>query len=348
MTKIRDTDAFGLPTKEDMPDQPHQNAPLVSVVTATYNRSRAVRCAAQSVQAQTVTDWEHWVVGDACTDDTAEVVAALGDPRVHFHNLPENVGEQSGPNNEGLKRARGRYLAMLNHDDLWLPDHLELAIGALEASGADLVFTMALQVEREGHYVLHNWAPGRKYLPELFLPASSWVFRRELFERIGGWRAVQTIRNFPSQDWLFRAHLSGARLEFLPMITALFLPSRTRANCYLGNPGAEQERWLERIQANPAIRSELTLLSLRPHPPEPAPTGPVAPVPFLERLARARTHYGWMWRRAAALRIARWTGGHPTEWEVRLGGETTTTKINTLRQIRGLNALSKDKQSKRH
>jgi Glycosyl transferase family 2 len=183
-----------------MPSIPSHHVPLVSVVTATFNRSRAVRCAAESVRAQTLTDWEQWVIGDACTDDTADVVAGFGDPRVRFHNLPENVGEQSGPNNEGLKRARGRYLAMLNHDDLWLPDHLELAVAALEASGADLVFTMALQVEREGHYVLHNWAPGRRYLPELFIPASSWVFRRELFERIGGWRPVQTIRNFPSQE----------------------------------------------------------------------------------------------------------------------------------------------------
>lgn len=330
-----------------MPSIPSNPVPLVSVVTATFNRSRAVRCAVESVRSQTVTDWEQWVIGDACTDDTVDVVAGFGDPRVRFHNLPENVGEQSGPNNEGLKRARGRYVAMLNHDDLWLPDHLELAVAALEASGADLVFTMALQVEREGQYVLHNWAPGRRYLPELFIPASSWVFRRELFERIGGWHAVQTIRNFPSQDWLFRAHLSGARLEFLPLITAIFLPSRTRANCYLGNPGAEQETWLDRIRDNPSIRSELTLLSIRPPPPPSVPATVAAPLSLGERLSRARIHYGWKFRRAAALRIARWTGGHPTEWEIRLGGETTTTKINTLRQIRGLQAISEDKQAKR-
>ncbi len=328
-----------------MPSIPSHPVPIVSIVTATFNRSRAVRCAVDSVRAQTLADWEQWVIGDACTDDTGDVVAGLGDPRVRFHNLTENVGEQSGPNNEGLKRARGRYLAMLNHDDLWLPDHLELAVAALEASGADLVFTMALQVEREGQYVLHNWAPGRRYLPELFIPASSWVFRRELYERIGGWRAVQSIRNFPSQDWLFRAHLSGARLQFLPLVTAVFLPSRTRANCYLGNPGAEQELWLDKLRHNSSIRSELTLLSLRA-PPPPSVAAASSPLSLGERISRARIHYGWKFRRAAALRIARWTGGHPTEWEVRLGGETTTIKINNLRQIRGLQALSIDKPAK--
>lgn len=299
-----------------------------------------MRCAVESVRDQTRKDWEHWVIGDACTDDTGDVIKAMGDPRVRFHNLAQNVGEQSGPNNEGLKRARGRYIAMLNHDDLWLPDHLELAVGALEASGADLIFTLALQVEREGDYVLHNWVPDRKYGPEAFIPASSWVFRRELLERIGGWRPVQAIRNFPSQDWLFRAHRQGARLELLPLLTAVFLPSRTRANCYVGNPGAEQEAWLGRILGNPSIRAELTLLSLRPPQPPPAGTAVPEQLPFLERIGRARIHYGWKIRRALALRIARWTGGHPTEWEVRLGGETTTTKINTLRKSRGLRALS--------
>ena len=323
------------------------SCPAISVITATFNRSRAVGCAVGAVRAQTRTDWEHWVIGDGCTDDTGEVVAGFGDPRIRFHNLPQNIGEQSGPNNEGLKRARGRYVAMLNHDDLWLPDHLELAVEALEVSGADLVFPLALQVEQEGNYLLHNWAPQRRYGPELFIPASSWVFRRELFERIGGWRPVQAIRNLPSQDWLFRALSHGARLELLPLITAVLLPSSTRANCYLGNPGAEQEMWLERLRGNPSIRSELTLLSLRPPPPAPLATGEAKRLSFLKRVARARIHYGWKMRRAAALRIARWTGGHPTEWEVRLGGGTPTTMINALRQTRGLGALPDDKRLKR-
>ena len=51
--------------------------------------------------------WELWVVGDACTDDTEQVVDSFGDERIHFVNLDRNVGEQSGPNNEGFRRSRG-------------------------------------------------------------------------------------------------------------------------------------------------------------------------------------------------------------------------------------------------
>ena len=67
----------------------------------TYNRSNVLRYAIESVLAQTVSDWEMIVIGDACTDDTAEVVESFGDGRIRFHNLDQNVGEQSGPNNVG-------------------------------------------------------------------------------------------------------------------------------------------------------------------------------------------------------------------------------------------------------
>ena len=74
---------------------------LVSVVIATYNRSNVLRLAIETVLWQTYTNWEIVVVGDCCTDDTAEVVASFKAPRVRFYNLRENFGEQSGPNNFG-------------------------------------------------------------------------------------------------------------------------------------------------------------------------------------------------------------------------------------------------------
>jgi glycosyltransferase involved in cell wall biosynthesis len=94
-------------------------APAVSVVTATYNRSNVLRYAVESVLAQSFRDWEIIVIGDACTDDTAAVVASYEDSRIRFTNLERNFGEQSGPNNAGFAISRGRYIAYLNHDDLW-------------------------------------------------------------------------------------------------------------------------------------------------------------------------------------------------------------------------------------
>src|SRR5262249_28181342 len=117
-------------------------SPLVSIITATYNRSNVLQYTIASVLRATFADWELLVVGDACTDDTEEVVSAFHDPRIRFFNLAQNVGEQSGPNNAGCQYARGSYIAYLNHDDLWLPGHLATALTGLEATEADLVFTL--------------------------------------------------------------------------------------------------------------------------------------------------------------------------------------------------------------
>ena len=54
-------------------------APAVTVVVATYNRSRVLRHAVASVVASTFRDWELLVVGDACTDDSGEVVRSFAD-----------------------------------------------------------------------------------------------------------------------------------------------------------------------------------------------------------------------------------------------------------------------------
>ena len=96
-------------------------SPAVSVIIATYNRAHTLRHAVQSVRNSSFTDWELIVVGDACTDDSAECVAAFNDPRIRFVNLPDRTGHQSGPNNHGLALARGKYVAFLNHDDLFFP-----------------------------------------------------------------------------------------------------------------------------------------------------------------------------------------------------------------------------------
>ena len=146
--------------------------PLISIVTATYNRSSVLRYALASVRRSTRADWEHLVIGDGCTDDTADVVAEAADPRVRFHNLPANFGEQSAANNKGFELARGRYVAYLNHDDLWFPDHLETLVTAIEGTGADLAYTPVLVLAPDQRNYLLG-AGGDRYDPTVAVPASS-------------------------------------------------------------------------------------------------------------------------------------------------------------------------------
>jgi predicted SAM-dependent methyltransferase len=132
--------------------RPPSSQPLVSIVVPTWNRA-ALLCerTLPSVVRQTYRNWEVVVVGDACTDDTAARVAALGDPRIRFENLPHRgsypedplhrwMVAGSTPANRALELARGAWIGYLDDDDVLTEDHLETLLGFARESGAEFVF----------------------------------------------------------------------------------------------------------------------------------------------------------------------------------------------------------------
>ena len=238
-------------------------APLVSIVLATYNRSRVLAHAIDSVRRSTLTDWELIVVGDHCTDDTSEVVRSFDDPRVRFINLPQNVGEQSGPNNAGVRVARGRYVAYLNHDDMYFPDHLASSVAWCEHSGAEFVWSpvlMALPVTelevaaQEWRFRLSGVPPTDDYHPRVFVFASAWMMTRELAARVGPWRPARETFATSSQDWLFRAYRAGARMRLKPEVSVLAVPAGARKGSYLAARSPEHDGLAEQMRSNPRFR----------------------------------------------------------------------------------------------
>jgi glycosyltransferase involved in cell wall biosynthesis len=236
--------------------------PQVSVVMATYNRSNVLRYAIQSVLDQSFADWELLVIGDACTDDTADVVASFSDPRIRFVNLATNAGEQSVPNNEGVRLSRGRYIAFLNHDDLWLPHHLSQLTAALERTGADLVFSLASLIQPDGTSWLGSVCVGRPD-DQTTAPASTWLFRRELAGSVGPWRYYRDCYRPPSQDWLQRARRAGRILHGEPRLSVLAIQSAVRPGCYGDRQEVEHQRVSERLRTEPDfLERELTTIAL--------------------------------------------------------------------------------------
>ena len=327
-----------------------ERQPVVSVITATYNRSSVLRFAVESVRRQTLSNWEMWVVGDACTDDTADMIREIGDPRVRFVNLPRNCGDQSGPNNEAVSRARGRFLAYLNHDDLWFPDHLETAVAELKKTGADLVWPLVVKMDLHGVFMCGDLVSDRRYAPHLSVPASFWVMRRELADEVGPWRHHRECHATPSQEWLFRAGSRGKDLRYMPHFTAISLPSGGRPGAYAKREYLENQAIFERIQGDDRYR-ETVLIAIAEQAAFVQGNPPlwngvvISARDFVRR--RVAPFFGWPKADsytsplaiAARKRMRRWVGSwgvHPEAVELGLKYRRPGGFIQHLRRFRGL------------
>lgn len=99
--------------------------PLVSVITPVYNAARWLPATLASVRTQTLTDWEHILVDDGSTDGSLEILetAAREDARFRVLRMERNSGPAVA-RNHALNAAQGRFIAILDADDLWVPEKL--------------------------------------------------------------------------------------------------------------------------------------------------------------------------------------------------------------------------------
>ena len=108
--------------------------PAVSVIVPTFNRSKLVVNAIQSVLCQTYQDYEIIVVDDGSTDDTEEALTPYMDRIQYVYQA--NLGA-SAAQNRGVQLARGKWISILASDDLWLPTKLEAQLNAVAILGKD-------------------------------------------------------------------------------------------------------------------------------------------------------------------------------------------------------------------
>jgi glycosyltransferase involved in cell wall biosynthesis len=188
--------------------------PAVSVICPVFNRSAAICATIRSVQAQLMTSWELIVVLDGCTDDSRAWVerCSLGDSRITVVSTA-GFGHPGPARNIGLALAAGAVVAYLDHDDTWLPRHLEVVL-RLFADGAELVATGCSTTDGGGRPLAQSaavelcWAPELQLLSPLFQP-SRVAHRAGLVEAVGGWRAGIGL-----EDWDLWVRLADAGHRF--------------------------------------------------------------------------------------------------------------------------------------
>lgn len=115
---------------------------LVSIITPLYDSGKYIAQTIESVQAQTYTNWEMLITDDCSTDDGPAIVEryAASDSRIRLFRSDRNGGPGIARNNS-LKEANGRYIAMLDSDDRWLPDKLEKQLDFMKSNGYGIVYS---------------------------------------------------------------------------------------------------------------------------------------------------------------------------------------------------------------
>lgn len=208
----------------------NDNIPEVSVVIATYNRPEILRSCLQAVINQSFKKWVVYVIGDNCTESTKDAVESLNDKRIVYYNNPFRFGEQPGGNNLGIAFSKTEYIAFLNHDDIWTPNHLEVALKYLNKNDADLFVGRSINYSKTKNSIPQLGKVSNKNIRPfwiftanygLFEPCSTWVVKNTFAHKVGYWRQSVEIHRFPVQDYLMRAWKLKAKFVFPSEITCI-------------------------------------------------------------------------------------------------------------------------------
>jgi hypothetical protein len=114
---------------------------LVSIITPTFNSADFIQETIHSVQKQTYQNWEMLITDDCSTDQTFDIIQAYAkkDQRIKLFKLAKHSGPAVARNNS-IGLAKGRFIAFLDADDLWLPGKLELQIQIIDNNKADICY----------------------------------------------------------------------------------------------------------------------------------------------------------------------------------------------------------------
>ena len=162
----------------------------VTVIIPTFNRAIPVCRAVSSVLDQTFTDFEVIVIDDASTDDTIERLNDFGD-RIQVIRHAENKGV-SAARNSGIRKAEGRYIALLDSDDYWIPEKLQVQIDFFKKQPDALICQARELWVKNGKRV----NPAKKHLKpsgDIFIPSlklclvspSAVMFKKSLLDEVG-------------------------------------------------------------------------------------------------------------------------------------------------------------------
>ncbi len=126
----------------------NRDCPLISIIIPAYNHEKFIGAAVDSVLGQSVNDFELIVINDGSTDQTGEIVQSYEDKRLSYYSQ-ENQ-DAYNTINRGLSLAKGKFIAILNSDDLFTSNRLERLLEHQKKTGAECIITDVIPISDSG------------------------------------------------------------------------------------------------------------------------------------------------------------------------------------------------------
>lgn len=123
---------------------------LVSIIMPSYNTGKFIEETINSVISQTYSNWELIIVDDCSTDNTDEILKNINDDRIIYLKNEKNSGAAVS-RNKALREAKGRWMAFLDSDDLWVPQKLEKQIKFMKGNGYYFTYTNYSEIDENGN-----------------------------------------------------------------------------------------------------------------------------------------------------------------------------------------------------
>lgn len=211
-------------------EPPTLTSPLVSICIPAYKAEKYLLETLLSVQKQNYSNWELIITEDGSKDGTEAIVAEFArtvSQQVHFTRHPKNQGLPA-TRNTGFSQAQGELIAILDADDLWLPDHLEASIQVLR-TGVDLSYSACINFDSDTGRELETRAldpdairgfPLSLLDGRLVIQPSTVVFRKSILGEAGGFNRGFPICN-DLEFWLHNARL-GRRFDATGRVTCRY------------------------------------------------------------------------------------------------------------------------------
>jgi glycosyltransferase involved in cell wall biosynthesis len=182
------------------------SSPFVSVVIPTHNRPDMLAEALASVRAQTFTDYEIIVVSDRENDEMRRASREAAAGCVY---LELDRGHVSFARNAGIERASGEWIALLDDDDLWLPNKLERQVAEAKRTGADMITCDLVEFYPDGREIIvrHRCPEGWSHVKAIshgqwFAGPSATLIRKRVIDEVGGFDP--RIRLMEDNDMWYR------------------------------------------------------------------------------------------------------------------------------------------------